>query len=153
MWKLPKNLTDVICLSEISKDRDLECVLKRQWTHFFFFLALIFETLFHWKIKFQSLYLYIVSLVMSNQERMPHTCGILKFVFQKTRKWIFSSCGSQRSQGEKRVNPMDWLRQEGTRMTFTGSVPGCSGSCFTLLRALIKTSLISPTKRLASLDL
>lgn len=120
---------------------------------FFFFFALIFETLFHWKIKFQSLYLYIVSLVMSNQERMPHTCGILKFVFQKTRKWIFSSCGSQRSQGEKRVNPMDWLRQEGTQMTFTGSVPGCSGSCFTLLRALIKTSLISPTKRLASLDL
>lgn len=152
MWKLQKNLTDVIFLSEISKDRDLECVLEAV-NSFFFFFALIFETLFHWKIKFQSLYLYIVSLVMSNQERMPHTCGILKFVFQKTRKWIFSSCGSQRSQGEKRVNPMDWLRQEGTQMTFTGSVPGCSGSCFTLLRALIKTSLISPTKRLASLDL
>ena len=140
-------------LRNIKRQRLRVCFKEAVNSFFFFFLALIFETLFHWKIKFQSLYLYIVSLVMSNQERMPQTCGILKFVFQKTRKWIFSSCGSQRSQGEKRVNPMDWLRQEGTRMTFTGSVPGCSGSCFTLLRALIKTSLISPTKRLASLDL
>lgn len=153
MWKLQKNLADIVFLLQISKDRDLECVLKSQWTFFFFFLALIFESLFHWKIKFQSLYLYIVSLVMSNQERMPHIRGTLKSVFQKSRKWIFSSCGSQRSQGEKRVNPMDWLRHEGTQMTFTGSVSGCSGSCFTLLRALMKTSLVSPTKRLASLDL
>lgn len=136
-------------LRNIKRQRFRVC-FKEPVNSFFF---LIFESLFHWKIKFQAFYLYIVSLVTSNQKRMPHTCDILNFVFQKSYKWLFSSCGSQRSQRTKRVNPTDWSRQAGTQMTFTGSVPGWWGSRFTLLRALIKTSLVSPTKRLASSDL